>query len=63
MSSVHSQSSSDVLIVISANIEGSAANRASVLSELYRDKHSTVYVSIKPTKPNIEYGQVFLVWH
>ena len=39
MSAVHSQSSSDALIVISANIEGLTANKASILSEMYKDKH------------------------
>ena len=38
MSAVHSQSSSDALIEITANIEGLTANEASVLSELYKDK-------------------------
>ena len=38
MSAVHSQSSSDALIVISANIEGLTANK-SILSELCKDKH------------------------
>ena len=36
MSAVHS---SDALIVISANIEGLTANKASILSELCKDKH------------------------
>ena len=36
MSDVHSQNSSDALVVISANIEG---NKASILSELCKDKH------------------------
>ena len=39
MSTVHSQSSSDALIVISANIEGLIANKASILSQLCQDKH------------------------
>ena len=39
MSAVHIQSSSDALIVISANIEGLTANKASILSELCKDKH------------------------
>ena len=39
MSAVHSQSPSDALIVISANIEGLTANKASILSELCKDKH------------------------
>ena len=39
MSAVHSQSSSDALIVISANIEGLTANEASIVSELCKDKH------------------------
>ena len=39
MSAVHSQSSSDALIVISANIDGLTANKASILSELCKDKH------------------------
>ena len=34
-----SQSSSDALIVISANIEALTTNKASVLSELCKDKH------------------------
>ena len=39
MSVIHSQSSSDALIVISANIEGLTANKASILSEFFKDKH------------------------
>ena len=39
MSAIHSQSSSDALIVISANIEGLIVNRASILSEFCKDKH------------------------
>ena len=39
MSAIHSQGSSDALIVISANIEGLTANKASILSELCKDKH------------------------
>ena len=39
MSAIHSQSSSDALIVISANIEGLTANKASILSELCQDRH------------------------
>ena len=39
MSAVHSQSSSDALIVISANIEGLTANKASILLELCKDNH------------------------
>ena len=35
----NSQSSSDSLIVISANIEGLTTNKASILSELCKDKH------------------------
>ena len=45
MSSVHSQSFSDALIVISANIECLTANKASILSELCKDNIATVYVS------------------
>ena len=36
---VHSQSSSDALIVISANIEDLTTTKASILSELWKDKH------------------------
>ena len=39
MSAIHSQSSSDALIVKSGNIEGLTANQASILSELCNDKH------------------------
>ena len=39
MYAVHSQSSSDALIVIYANIEGLTANKVSILSELCEDKH------------------------
>ena len=39
MSAIHSQSSSDALIVISANIEGLTVNKASILSELCKDTH------------------------
>ena len=39
MSTIHSQSSSDALIVISASIEGLTANKESILSELCKDKH------------------------
>ena len=39
MSAIHSHSSSDALIVIYANIEGLTANKASILSELCKDKH------------------------
>ena len=39
MSAVHSQSSSDALIVIYANIEGLTDNKASILSELCKDTH------------------------
>ena len=39
MSAVHNQSSSNALIVISTNIEGLTANKASILSGLYNDKH------------------------
>ena len=39
MSAIHSQSSSDALIVISVNIEGLTANKASIQSELCKDKH------------------------
>ena len=39
MSAIHRQSSSDVLIVIAANIVGLTANKASILSELCKDKH------------------------
>ena len=39
MSAVHSQSSFDALVVIYANIKGLTANKASVLSELCREKH------------------------
>ena len=39
MSAIHSQSSSGALIVISVNIEGLTANKASILSELCKDKH------------------------
>ena len=39
MSAIHSQSSSDALILISANIEGLTANKASILSEVCMDKH------------------------
>ena len=39
MSAIHSQSPSDALIVISANIEGLTDNKASILSELCKDKH------------------------
>ena len=39
MSAIHSQSFSDALIVISADIEGLTANKASILSELCKDKH------------------------
>ena len=39
MSAIHSQSSSDALVVISANIEGLTANKVSILSELCKDKH------------------------
>ena len=39
MSAIHSQSSSDALIVISANIEVLTTNKAYILSELCQDKH------------------------
>ena len=39
MSAIHSQSLSNALIVISANIEGLTANKASIISELCKDKH------------------------
>ena len=39
MSDIHSQSSSDALIVIYANIEGLTANKSSILSELCKDKY------------------------
>ena len=39
MSAIHSQCSSDALIVISANIEGLIAYKASILSELCKHKH------------------------
>ena len=39
MSAIHSQISSDALLVISANIEGLTANKASILSVLCKDKH------------------------
>ena len=39
MSAIHSQSSFDALIVISANIECLTANKAFILSELCKDKH------------------------
>ena len=39
MSAIYSPSSSDALIVISANIEGLTANKASILSELCKDNH------------------------
>ena len=39
MSSVDSQTSSDGLIVISANILGLIANKTSILSEMCKDKH------------------------
>ena len=39
MSAVHRQISYDVLIVISANNEGLTANKASILSELRKNKH------------------------
>ena len=39
MSAIHSQRSSDALIVISENIEGLTANKAPILSELCKDKH------------------------
>ena len=39
MSAVHSQGSSDTVIVIPANIDGLTANKASILSELCKDKH------------------------
>ena len=38
MSGIHSESSSDALIVISANIEDITANKAFILSELFKDK-------------------------
>ena len=39
MSAVQIQSSSHALIVMSANIEGLTANKASILSDLFKDKH------------------------
>ena len=39
MSAIHSQSSSDALIVLSSNIEGLSANIESTLSELCKVKH------------------------
>ena len=39
MSPVHIQSFSDVLIVISANIEGLTSTKASILSELCKNNH------------------------
>ena len=39
MSAIHSQSSSDALIVTSANIEGLTANKTSIISELCKDRH------------------------
>ena len=49
MSAVHSQSSSDALIVISANIEGLTANKASILSELCKDKHCHCLLCLQET--------------
>ena len=39
MSVIHSPSTSDALSVISANVEGLTANKASILSELCKDIH------------------------
>ena len=62
MSVIHSQSSSDALIVISMNIEGLTANKPSILSELCKDNIATVYVSKKPTEPKI-IVVMDVVWH
>ena len=52
MYTVHSQSSSDALTVITANIEGLTANSVSILSEMYKDKHCHC----------LQETQAFLVW-
>ena len=51
MSAVPSQSCSEDLIVISANIEGLSANKASMLTELCKRKHGTVCFYRKPIYP------------
>ena len=51
MSAIHSQSSSDALIVISANIEGLTANKHPYYQSCARINIATVYVSKKPTEP------------
>ena len=57
MSAIPSQSSSDALIVISANIEGLTANKHPYYLSCARINIATVYVSKKPTETKIKQGK------